>query len=138
MFKHSYRDGIDPLRSALKKERPYRKFHRIPSKSNLFRAKSMLYSEFARWLFCFFCPLPRGELPPHVFLPRSRSSDPTGRGRSGTTRKQRHDTVVQGPPCHHRAQGSSVNPFGCPPLSDVASNRKIESESELHRIVRNR
>ena len=24
-----------------------------------------------------------------------------------------------GAPCHHRAQGSSVNPFGYPPLSDL-------------------
>ena len=42
------------------------------------------------------CPLPRGDLPPHVFLPRSRSSDPTGRGRSGTPRKQQHnnDTMM--------------------------------------------
>ena len=123
MFKHSYRDGVDPLRSALKKESPYRKFHWIPSKSNLFRAKSMFYSEFARWLFCIFCPLPRGDLPPHVFLPRPRWSDPTGRGRRGTTRKQqqhqRHDGVAQRPRCHHRAQGSSVNPFGYPPLSDM-------------------
>ena len=37
------------------------------------------------------CPLPRGDLPPHVFLPRSRSSDPTGRGRRGTARKQQHN-----------------------------------------------
>ena len=33
--------------------------------------------------------------------------------------QQRHDDVVQGVPCHHRAQGSSVNPFGYPPLSDL-------------------
>ena len=26
-----------------------------------------------------------------------------------------------GVPCHHRAQGSSVNPFGYPPLSDHLS-----------------
>ena len=94
MFKHSYRDGVDPLRSALKKESPYRKFHRIPSKSNLFRAKSMFYSEFARWLFYIFCPLPRGDLTPHVFLPRSRWSDPTGRGRRGTARKQQHNDTM--------------------------------------------
>ena len=26
---------------------------------------------------------------------------------------------MQGFPCHHRAQGSLVNPFGYPPLSDI-------------------
>ena len=62
--------------------------------------------------------LPRGDLTLYVDLPRSCSADPTGRGRSGTTRKQRHHSVVQGVPCHPRAQGSSVNPFGYPPLSD--------------------
>ena len=131
MFKHSYRDGVDPLRSALKKESRYRKFHRIPSKSNLFRAKSMFYSEFARWLFFARgapIPLPRGDLPPHVFLPRPRSSDPTGRGWRATPRKQqhqRHDDVAQGVPCHQRVQGSSVNPFGYPPLSDIGPSKGI-------------
>ena len=36
-----------------------------------------------------------------------------------TQQQQRHDDVVQGVPCHHRVQGSSVNPFGYPPLSDI-------------------
>ena len=66
-------------------------------------------------------PLPRGGLTLYVFLPRSCCAYPTRLGRRATPRKQQqqHDTVVQGPPCHHRAQGSSVNPFGYPPLSDM-------------------
>ena len=65
-------------------------------------------------------PGPRGGLTLYVFLLRSCCVYPTWLGRRGTPRKQQqqHDTVVQGPPCHHRAQGSSVNPFGYPPLSD--------------------
>ena len=44
---------------------------------------------------------PRGDLPPRVFLPRSYSSDPPGRGRKATPRRQQqqqqqHDGVVQG------------------------------------------
>ena len=61
---------------------------------------------------------PRGGLTLCVFLLTSCCVYPTWLGRAGTERKQQHDSVVQGPPCHHRAQGSSVNPFGYPPLSD--------------------
>ena len=61
---------------------------------------------------------PRGGLTLYVFLLKSCCVYPTWLGRAGTERKQQHDSVVQGPPCHHRAQGSSVNPFGYPPLSD--------------------
>ena len=32
--------------------------------------------------------------------------------------QQQPEFVGQGPLCHHRAQGSSVNPFGYPPLSN--------------------
>ena len=66
-------------------------------------------------------PLPHGDLPPRVFLSRPRWSHPILRWRSGTARKHQHqhDDVAQGVPCHHRAQGSSVNPFGYPPLSDI-------------------
>ena len=64
---------------------------------------------------------PRGGLTLYVFLLRSCCAYPTWLGRAGTERKQQqHDSVVQGPPCHHRAQGSSVNPFGYPPLSDIS------------------
>ena len=63
---------------------------------------------------------PRGDLTLYVFLLMSCCVYPTWFGRAGTERKQQqqHDSVIQGPPCHHRAQGSSVNPFGYPPLSD--------------------
>ena len=64
MFKHSYRDGVDPLRCALTKESPYRKFHRTPSKPAICYAH--LFCEFARWLFYIFCPLPRRDLTPHI------------------------------------------------------------------------
>ena len=42
-------------------------------------------------------------------------------------------TVMQVPPCHHHAQGSSVNPFGYPPLSDV--NELKHYVDELKRYV---
>ena len=131
MFKHSYCDGVDFLRSALTKESPYRKFHRIPSKSNLFRAKSMFHSEFARWLFCararahtvlhFLSVAARGSAPPRFSpqVPLIRSHWTRAEGDGAETTTQRHDDVVPGVPCHHRAQGSSVNPFGYPPLSDI-------------------
>ena len=96
MFKHSYRDGVDPLRSALKKS-PYRKFHRIPSKSNLFRAKSVFYSEFARWLFCIFCPLPRGDVPPTFFSPGPADPIPPDEGggrRRGNNNNNINDTMA--------------------------------------------
>ena len=63
-------------------------------------------------------PGPRGGLTLYVFLLKSCCVYPTWFGQVATERKQQHDSVVQGPPCHHRAQGSSVNPFGYPPLSD--------------------
>ena len=68
------------------------------------------------------CPLPRGGLTLYVFLPRSCCAYSTRLERRATPprkqQQQQHDTVVQGPPCHNRAKGSSVNPFGYPPLSD--------------------
>ena len=64
-------------------------------------------------------PRPRRHLPPGVFLPRSCSSFPTGRGRRGTLRKRRGRTTGTGTrwrcpeaPCHHQAQVGLVNPFG--------------------------
>ena len=66
--------------------------------------------------------VPRANLPPHVFLLRSCSSNPTGRGRRGTPRKQQqqqqHDGVAHGSRAIHRGQGVSIKPFGYPPLSD--------------------
>ena len=52
MFKHSYRDEVEFLRSALKKGCVSWKFHQHPSKANVIRAKTMLRREFARQLFC--------------------------------------------------------------------------------------
>ena len=52
----------------------------------------------------------------YVLLCLSHLVRASGDGQETT---QQHDSVVQGPLCHHRAQGGSVNPFGYPPLSDV-------------------
>ena len=60
---------------------------------------------------------PRGNLPPRVFLLRPCSSNPTGRGRRGTPRKQQHDGVAHGSRAIHRGQGVSIKPFGVTPLS---------------------
>ncbi len=69
---------------------------------------------------------PRGHLPPGVFLPRSCPSFPTRRGRKGTRGDNTTTTTTwwrcPEAPCHHRAQGGLVNPFGYPPLSD---NKRI-------------
>ena len=70
-------------------------------------------------------PLPRGHLPPHVFLPMSCSSNPTGRCRQGTPRKQQHDGVAHGSRAIHRGQGVSIKSFGGhPPLSDLHLPRR--------------
>ena len=65
---------------------------------------------------------PRGDIPPGVFLPRSCSSDPPGRCRQATPRKQQqqqHDCVsdrpLRSPPQiapSDRHPGRFYNPFG--------------------------
>ena len=66
---------------------------------------------------------PTGIYPPAFFFPGPVHLFPPGeegRGRRGndtdtdTTRWRRPEA-----PCHHHAQGVSVNPFGYPPLSDI-------------------
>ena len=73
---------------------------------------------------------PRGDIPPRVFLPRSCSSDPTGRSRQAsrqaTPRKQQqHDGVAHGSRAIHRGQGVSIKPFGVTPLSLIIENRLL-------------
>ena len=60
----------------------------------------------------------RGALDMRKLVPRPRREFSTWLGRRGTAREQQ-DVFGQGSPSHHRAQGSSVNPFGYPPLSDM-------------------
>ena len=58
----------------------------------------------------FFSPGPADPIPPE--------KDGAGRrGNNNTTTRWRRPEA----PCHHRVQGSSVNPFGYPPLSDITS-----------------
>ena len=78
----------------------------------------------------FLAPSFRAAGPERVFDQAARGSNPvrfssydllclshlvwaSWHGEETTTRFRR-----AGAPCHHRAQGSSVNPFGYPPLSD--------------------
>ena len=60
-----------------------------------------------------------GISPPTFFFPGLVRPIPTGEAGRGRREKQQHDGVAQRPRSHHRAQGTSVNPFGGhPPLSD--------------------
>ena len=74
---------------------------------------------------------PRGGLTLCVFLLTSCCVYPTWLGRAATERKQQDDSVVQGPPCHHRAQGSLVNPFGYPPLSDIRPTSSAHCKEQI-------
>ena len=62
----------------------------------------------------------RGSTPPRFSsqVPLIRSHRTRAEEDAAETTQQRHDGVAQRPRCHHRVQGSSVNPFGYPPLSD--------------------
>ena len=53
----------------------------------------------------------------YVLLCLSHLVRASGHGEETTTTTTRFRRA--GAPCHHRAQGSSVNPFGYPPLSDM-------------------
>ena len=86
-------------------------------------------------------PRPRGYLPPHVFLLRSCSSIPTGRGRRSAPRKQQqqHDGVAHGSRAIHRGQGVSIKPFGVTPLSLISRiyPRKNSPHEPKTRILSN-
>ena len=58
-----------------------------------------------------------GRFSSYVLLCLSHLVRASGDGEETTTTTTRFRRP--GVPCHHRAQGSSVNPFGYPPLSDV-------------------
>ena len=146
IFKHSYRDEVENFRSALMKGSRSSKFYQISSKLSFIRAKTMTRREFAGGCFT----RARAAGPERVFDQAARGSNPvrfssyvllclshlvraSGHGEETTTQQQ-HDSVVQGPPCHHRAQGSSVNPFGYPPLSDIYPLEREKREGDIPRI----
>ena len=75
-------------------------------------------------------PLPRGDLPPRVFLPRPRCSHPTLLWRSGTPRKHQHqhDGVVQGAPPTIVPRGLPLTRLGGIPLSLTMNMYGIDTE----------
>ena len=91
MFKQSYRDGVDPLRSALKKESPYRKFHRIPSKSTFSYAKSISLASLLGGCFAFFVRCRAGIYPPTFFSPGPAHPIPPDEGGGG--RRGNNNTI---------------------------------------------
>ena len=72
------------------------------------------YTRYLRFMGETRSLVPPGDIPPRVFLLRPCASNPTGRDRRGTPRKQQHDGVSHGSRAIHRGQGGSVNPCGCP------------------------
>ena len=128
MFKHSYRDEVEHFQSALMKGSRSSKFYQISSKLSFIRAKTMTRREFAGG---FFSARARGRT--HTVAAR-RSTPPRFSPQAplipshltmaeGDAAETQHNTPPRwrrpGAPCHHRAWGSSVNPFGYPPLSDI-------------------
>ena len=73
------------------------------------------------WWGSAFDPAARRSTPPRIssqvlfiWSPRARAEGHAAETTTTTTRWRR-----AGVPCHHRAQGTLVNPFGYPPLSDI-------------------
>ena len=128
IFKHSYRDEVENFRSALMKGSRSSKFYQISSKLSFIRAKTMTRREFAGGFFPArargrtHTVAARGSTPPRfspqaplIPSPLTMAEGHAAETTTTTTTRWRRARV----PCHHRAQGTLINPFGYPPLSDI-------------------